>query len=340
MIYRLTYDRAKSILDMSTFSSSKKLRQKNLSEVKRVIVFLQYPMRVLIFIFTLLISSVGFTQDSTAVLKPVDSTQILIHTDSVKLMAVPIIPKVAMDSCRNEILRHRVHLNLFGKAVFLIEKEKDRTSKEWLFYYILGLSLLFGLLRLTYLRYFKDLFRVFFRTSLRVNQIREQLVQSGLQSLLFNIFFAITAGTYMYLLAARFKVSIQLPELFIPLMFALVLAVLYLGKYIFLRFSGWLFSVGNATEAYSFIVFLINKIIGVILLPFIILIAFARPDLSDAAITASLAMITGLFLYRFLRAYNPINADLKVGRFHFFIFFLAFEIAPLLVIGKVVIRFL
>lgn len=297
-------------------------------------------MRVLIFIFTLLISSVGFTQDSTTVQKPVDTSRNPVQADTLKLIAAPVIPIIPLDSCRNEILHHRVHLNLFGKAIFLIEKEKDRSNKEWLFYYILGLSLLFGLLRLTYLRYFKDLFRVFFRTSLRVNQIREQLVQSGLQSLLFNILFAITAGTYMYLLAARFKVNILLPELLIPLMFALVLAVLYLGKYIFLRFSGWLFSVGNATEAYSFIVFLINKIIGVILLPFIIIIAFARPVLSDAAITASLAMIVGLFLYRFLRAYNPINADLKVGRFHFFIFFLAFEIAPLLVIGKVVIRFL
>ena len=112
-------------------------------------------------------------------------------------------------------------------------------QKEWLFYYILGLSLLFGLLRLSYLRYFNDMFRVFFRTSLRVNQIREQLVQSGLQSLLFNLFFAVAAGTYVYLLIDYFDVSIQVPELFIPLITAGVIALLYLGKYIFLHFSGW-----------------------------------------------------------------------------------------------------
>lgn len=303
-------------------------------------IFLQQHMRLLILIFILFFSYNAFAQDSVIAKKPVDSvsvdTSAVAKVDSAK----PIVVLPSFDSCRNYILRNRVKLNLFGKPVFFIEKEKEVNEREWLFYYILGLILLFGLLRLTYLRYFKDLFRVFFRTSLRVNQIREQLVQSGLQSLLFNILFAVSAGTYVYLVADRFKVSIQLPELLIPVMASAIIALLYLGKYIFLRFSGWLFSMQNATEAYSFIVFLINKVIGVILLPFIIIIAFAKTQLADVAITASLSIIIGLFLYRFLRAYNPIQADLKVGRFHFFIFFLAFEIAPLLVIYRVFIQFL
>jgi len=303
-------------------------------------IFLQQHMRLLILIFILFFSYSAFAQDSVIVKKPVDSVSVdtgaVAKVDSAK----PIVVLPSFDSCRNYILRNRVKLNLFGKPVFFIEKEKQVNEREWLFYYILGLILLFGLLRLTYLRYFKDLFRVFFRTSLRVNQIREQLVQSGLQSLLFNILFAVSAGTYVYLVADRFKVSIQLPELLIPVMASAIIALLYLGKYIFLRFSGWLFSMQNATEAYSFIVFLINKVIGVILLPFIIIIAFAKTQLADVAITASLSIIIGLFLYRFLRAYNPIQADLKVGRFHFFIFFLAFEIAPLLVIYRVFIQFL
>ncbi len=298
-------------------------------------------MRLLILISALFFFCDSYAQDSTLVKETTDSlvhdTADVTKADSIKPVII-ITPSI--DSCRNYILHNLVKLNLFGKPEFIIEKEKQVNEREWLFYYILGLSLLFGLLRLTYLRYFRDLFRVFFRTSLRVNQIREQLVQSGLQSLLFNMLFAVSAGTYVYLLAAHFKVSVQIPDLLIPVIASAIIAALYMGKYIFLRFSGWLFSMQNATEAYSFIVFLINKIIGVILLPFIIIIAFAQPQLVDVAITASLAIIIGLFLYRFLRAYNPIQADLKVGRFHFFIFFLAFEIAPLLVIYKVFIQFL
>lgn len=246
---------------------------------------------------------------------------------------------VPIDSCYRAVLATS-KLNLFAVAEFQIEKEKQVEHKEWLFYYLLGIAFLFGLLRLSYLRYFNDLFRVFFRTSLRVNQIREQLVQSGLQSLLFNALFALVAGAYLYLLIRYFKVSIQLPEVFIPLIAAGIFAVLYVAKYLFLEFSGWLFSIKNAAGTYSFIVFLINKIIAVLLVPFLFIIAFANRELAGIAITVSLVVVGGLFLYRFLRAYSPVQSEIKVGRFHFFLFFLAFEVAPLLVIYKLVLGFL
>lgn len=300
-------------------------------------------MRLFILHFILFFCCDVFAQDSTVIKKPVDSLSIpstvVVKKDSAKpVLQMPV--KASFDSARNHVLKNMVKLKLYANPEFFIEKEKQSRQKDWLFYYILGLSLFFGLLRLSYQRYFKDLFRVFFRTSLRVNQIREQLVQSGLQSLLFNIFFAASAGTYVYLLLSFFKVSVQLPELLIPLIAALIIAVLYLGKYLFLQFSGWLFTMRNPAETYSFIVFLINKILGILILPFIVVIAFASDKLAAIAITISLALITGMFLYRFLRAYGPVQADLKLARFHFFIFFLAFEIAPLLLIYKVSLRFL
>ncbi len=297
-------------------------------------------MRLPIVILTLFFCCNGFAQDSTVVKRTADSLHVLPAAVAEKDSSIQSLVIPSFDSCRNYIIKKSVGLNLFVKPDFFIEKEKQTTHGEWLFYYMLGLLLLFGLLRLTYLRYFNDMFRVFFKTSLRVNQIREQLTRSGLQSLLFNIFFAVSAGTYIYLLASYFKVPVQLPGLLFPLVAAAIIAGLYLGKYIFLRFSGWLFSMRNATETYSFIVFLINKIIGIVILPFMIVIAFGTEQLAGVAITISLAIITGLFLYRFLRAYNPVQADVKVVRFHFFIFFLAFEMVPLLLIYKLFIRFL
>jgi hypothetical protein len=295
-------------------------------------------MRHSLLFFFLLVTCICNAQDSPLVQRPVDSSLpvLTIVPLTNPVAATTIVP---FDSCYREVLQQS-KLNLFDRPEFQIEKEKLLLQKEWLFYYILGLALLFGLLRLSYLRYFNDMFRVFFRTSLRVNQIREQLVQSGLQSLLFNLFFAIAGGTYVYLLIDYFNVSIKVPELFIPFITAVAIALLYLGKYIFLQLSGWLFSMKAATETYSFVVFLINKIIGVILLPFLFVIAFAGRELAGIAITISLSLITAMFLYRFLRAYGPVQAEIKVGRFHFFIFFLAFEIAPLMLIYKVILGFL
>ncbi|HTH32605.1 MAG TPA: DUF4271 domain-containing protein [Lacibacter sp.] len=291
-------------------------------------------------IFVLLLVSVQFTvaaQDTSVLQQKPDSAVATFAKDTIPQS--PAAPLVSFDSSYKTILA-KSRLNLFAKPQFQIEKEKQAEDKDWLFYYILGIALLFGLLRITYMRYFSDMFRVFFRTSLRVNQIREQLVQSGLQSLLFNLFFAVVAGTYVYLLISYFSVSVKLPDLFIPLVTTATIALMYLGKFVFLQLSGWLFGMKNAAETYSFIVFLINKVVGIILLPFLFVIAFAEKELAGIAITISLVVIVALFLYRFLRAYRPVQAEIKVGRFHFFIFFLAFEIAPLLVIYKLILGFL
>jgi hypothetical protein len=299
--------------------------------------FLQQPMRFFLSLFLLFVQFTVTAQDTSVIQQKPDTVSAQVIKDTVQQLQVK--PSVSFDSSYKAILA-KSRLNLFAKPQFQIEKEKQAVKKDWLFYYILGIALLFGLLRISYLRYFGDMFRVFFRTSLRVNQIREQLVQSGLQSLLFNLFFAVAAGTYVYLLISYFHVSVKLPDLFIPLVTTAAIALLYLGKYVFLQVSGWLFGMKNAAETYSFIVFLINKIVGIILLPFLFVIAFAEKELAGVAITISLVVIVGLFLYRFLRAYSPVQAEIKVGRFHFFIFFLAFEIAPLLVIYKLVVGFL
>lgn len=293
-------------------------------------------MRLILFLLLLSFYITVSAQDTSIVQQKPDSITATVIKDTAQQLQAPLF---SFDSSYKTILA-KSRLKLFAKPQFQIEREKQVEEKDWLFYYILGIALLFGLLRITYLRYFSDMFRVFFRTSLRVNQIREQLVQSGLQSLLFNLFFAVVAGTYVYLLMSYFNVSVKLPELFIPLVTTVTIGLMYLGKYVFLQVSGWLFGMKNAAETYSFIIFLINKIVGIILLPFLFVIAYAERELAGVAITISLVVVVGLFLYRFLRAYRPVQAEIKVGRFHFFIFFLAFEIAPLLVIYKLILGFL
>jgi hypothetical protein len=46
-----------------------------------------------------------------------------------------------------------------------------------------------------------------------------------------------------------------------------------------------------------------------------------------------------LFIYRFIISYTPIRNEIKLNRFHFFIYLCAFEIAPLLLIYKVLLIF-
>jgi hypothetical protein len=79
--------------------------------------------------------------------------------------------------------------------------------------------------------------------------------------------------------------------------------------------------------------------VGIFLLPVLIMVAFPYQAFLPVIIT--LAFITlGLALaYRFIIAYKPIRNEIKVSRFHFFVYLCAFEIAPLLLIYKVLLIF-
>lgn len=250
----------------------------------------------------------------------------------------PVLLQVpGYEAARNHVLSQS-RLNLYDNGVFLIQKDKLVVERDWLFYYLLAIFLFFGILRSTYSRYLNDIFRFFFRTSLRIEQIREQLVQAGLASLLYNLFFSLALGMYGYLAASYFHASLQLQEWLVPLIATILLALLYFVKYIFLVLCGWLFNARSATNAYTFIVFLMNKVAGIAILPFLPLLAFGNTTVQAIAITLSLAMLILLFLYRFLRAYQPVHQVMQLSRFHFFMYLLGVEVAPLLLIYKLLAR--
>jgi hypothetical protein len=119
-----------------------------------------------------------------------------------------------------------------------------------------------------------------------------------------------------------------------------ILALIYIGKFVLLKFTGWVFNLSKATDTYIFIVFLVNKMLGILLLPFLVLIAFYGGQAQQVFVTLSLILIVVLFAYRFIFSFGPIRAEIKVNPFHFFLYLCAFEIAPLLLIYKVLLSVL
>jgi Domain of unknown function (DUF4271) len=213
-------------------------------------------------------------------------------------------------------------------------------STDSLFYLIVGILFYFASIRIFFEKYFSNLMTLFFRVSLRQQQIREQVLQTPLPSLLLNILFVISAGLYSCFLLhySRWGADVNFWILFLNCMG--LLAAIYLVKFLVLKFIGWVFSISRATDIYIFIVFLVNKMLGIFLLPFLIVIIFSNEDWRQVFITISLAMVFVLWGYRILAAYRPIRNEIKLTPFYFFLYLCAFEIAPLLLIYKVLLTYL
>jgi len=265
----------------------------------------------------------------------IDSAGTTPLSDSVSIL---MPPKVSLDSCRKIVLS-RSFIPVGKPGYFLIQQKKIKDEKSWMFYYLFLILFLFSLLKLAYPRYLQDLLRVFFRTSLKANQIREQLVQSTWQSLVFNGLFCLSAGYYLFLLADQYNLSFRVNVRWIPIIAGFAVLLSYLFKYFFLRLTGWIFQVERTTDTYIFIVFLVNKVLGIVLLPFLVILSFAPPLFCEIGFTVSLAAAGILLFYRYLLGYQAGITETRFSRFHFFIYILAMEVAPLLLIYRLLFNF-
>jgi hypothetical protein len=238
------------------------------------------------------------------------------------------------ERARNLVMK-KSFLPLGKEGIWQRQKPKVDNNLQWYFHYLFFLIVFFALLKQFYPRYLQDLFRVFLRTSLKANQIKEQLVSSVWQSFLFNILFFFSAGFYLFLLLKYFHLSADKPAASMLALCTGMLAGLYSIKMLFLRITGWLFHVSQPAETYIFVVFLINKVLGILFLPFIIIIAFAPAEMAALSIRTSFVIIAALFIYRSLLGLQAGSSISKVSKFHFLLFILSIEIIPLLAIFRV-----
>jgi len=132
----------------------------------------------------------------------------------------------------NRVLAINPYFNFTGRPVPQPFQPHRPESKDSFFYLLVGILFYFALIRIFFEKYFNNLITLFFRVSLRQQQIREQVLQTPLPSLLLNILFIITGGLYACFLLyySRFGESINFWILYLDCIGGL--AVIYLGKFL------------------------------------------------------------------------------------------------------------
>jgi hypothetical protein len=263
-----------------------------------------------------------------------------INKDSTRNLVINTHPKFVSKNQVDWALQNQRFINVHQSSMFFLQEVRTSKGKEVVFYSLCFLVLLWGLFKTIYKNYFKNLFRVFFNTSLRKNQITEQLLQAQLPSLFLNLFFIITAGVYISILLSHYNFSgIHGFQKVLPFAI-LAIAVIYSIKYCILKFIGWIGGIQSVTDNYIFIIFLVNKVAGVLLLPFIILFSFASDNWTDLIIKVSFLMLVFLLLTRYLKSFGSFERKMPINQFHFLIYLIGVEILPLLIFYKIIIGYL
>ena len=255
------------------------------------------------------------------------------RVDSVAVITPPPISPL------NKILAENIFINTKAAPVSLAVKTRNPVDKDPFFYLLLSVVAIFAIARAAYSKYFSNLFRVFFNSSLRQNQLTDQLVQDQLPSLVFNSLFVISAGLYFYFLMLHYHLTTTVVDPKLIFYCIIGVAIIYVVKYLILKFTGWITGFRQEADIYTFIIFLINKIIGICLLPVIVVLAFSDNYIANIFVIFSFALVGLLILMRFFRSYGLLQPKIKVSRFHFLLYIFSVELLPLFIIYKAVLLF-
>ncbi len=277
-------------------------------------------------------------KDSSKLLKIDSLFRDSLVQDSIKKLA--IIPlKTSIDTSSYEQYMRNAYLPMDKTPIKMFINFKEHPSKDLLFYLVFGNVVLLAFIKLVFPKYFKNLFVLFFQTSLRQKQTREQLLQDGIASLLINILFLFSTGLFITLVVKYQEWSI-LPFNNLYFYVVALLLLIYLGKYIFVSFAGWVFNNRVVASSYTFLVLMVNRILGISLIPFTIFLAFAKNDQTKIVFTLSIILVVFLLLYRYFVSFASLRNDLKLNAFHFFLYLCAVEILPMLLLYKLMVNYI
>ena len=309
--------------------------------------------RYLLFLVAFLSSTLFISTDLLAQQKPdstsiIDTTTIIASADSTTTdktqrakdsILIAQKKKSIKDTSSFKKLMTHPYLPMQTKPSFRINQLRIAASFDGRFYLIIGMLFYLAFIKVTFPKYFSNVFELIFQSPIRQKQTREQLQQNNLASLFSNILFILNASIFVSLVAVK-NGWVDLSLYSCIAYSAVGFTALYLFKFLFLWLSGWLFSQGEAIGNYSFIVFLTNKVMGVFLIPAILLLAFSPESVQDFAYNSALIVISILFVYRYLVSFSIVRASLKVSAFHFFLYLCTCEVLPMLVLYKLTMDFI
>lgn len=212
----------------------------------------------------------------------------------------------------------------------------NREITDWFTISLIILVGFFTWFRVFYYRIFRQLFSAFFNITTTNQIVRDESVLLQRASLVLSVISYMLMGLFIYQLSVIENWSMPYLQggLMRFIFLSVAIAAAYSIKMISLRFFSSIFSLDRPVALYIFNIFLMVMMVGLLLLPVNILIAYAPVVIRQWVILITVGIVTLLFLYRLVRAVGIWTGIPGFSLFYLFLYLCAFEIAPLLIIWK------
>lgn len=177
-------------------------------------------------------------------------------------------------------------------------------------------------------------YRAFLNDNLLSQLHREQGSIVSPPYFLFYLFFFFNAGFFLYLLSWHYQISVARGHWLSFLLLTAGLAVLFAGKHLLMKILEAVLPAKKELRLYSFTIIIFSIALGILLIPFNLLIAYGPAEVLPGVITLALVALGLVLGFRFVRGIFIGGRVLAANLFHFLLYICTVEIAPALIIAK------
>jgi hypothetical protein len=168
-----------------------------------------------------------------------------------------------------------------------------------------------------------------------LNQLfREWSLVTYIPYLILYGLFILNAGIFTLLLTKYFNIPVANSHIGSLLLCSGGIASFFLMRHALLNLTGYVLPVEKETGTYSFSLTILNIIIGLLLVPMILFIAYSPESLAKILIPIFLIILLGMYLYLLLRGLLIANRYVLLHKFHFLLYICAVEVTPLIIVVK------
>ena len=151
------------------------------------------------------------------------------------------------------------------------------------------------------------------------------------------VLFWLNLAIFIFLLLSHYGVSTKYGKLSTFMICLGGVGLIYMVRHSVLYIISKVFPIEKEVRTYNFIILTVGILLGLILMPLNVFIAYAPNSLTKLFIYATYATILLAYLVRSLRGLTVASPFLIDNKFHFLLYLCTVEFAPLLIIVKLVL---
>lgn len=210
--------------------------------------------------------------------------------------------------------------------------------KGWLFTILTLQFVLIVYLRVGFIRYAEEQYRSFFNLNISQQVFREQELSMPFPALLLTINGVLSYAILLYLGLNYLNLLSSLGDWNLFLASLGIILGIAIFKYLLMWFASAVFPFRDEMNFFNFNFFLNIKILGTLLLPINFIIAYAPPELTQWAVWAALALLALAYVGLAIKGLAIAKNYLAFYKFHFIVYICSLEIAPVLIVVKLVMN--